>query len=81
VSFGRCVFAWRDEPIDDIRAWARGRGEQMVLYDEHREGVVFTKRGPKIVVETSAGAMPESFWNGLTQTAARWYTERGRENP
>lgn len=80
-EFVRRIYSWRGEPIDDIRAWARARGEQMVRYDEHRRGVVFTTKGPKIVTETTSGETPESFWNGLPMTADHWYTETGRVSP
>jgi hypothetical protein len=40
MSGGFQAFAWRGEPIPDIRAWARSRGEQMVRYDECRSALV-----------------------------------------
>lgn len=79
MTFGHQVFMWRGEPIADIRAWARARGEQMVQYIEHRRELLFGP--PWVVVTETPGEMPESFWNGLPSTSDRWYVETGKEQP
>ncbi len=83
-EFARRVFMWRDEPIHDIREWARKRGELMVQYEHHREGPsALTLR---IEHEMTRGEMPESFWNGMIAARSgpnglEWYVETGRVTP
>lgn len=67
------TFAWRGEPIPDIRAWAASRGERMVEY--HAERHVPNPYTGRIEIETMDGAMPESFWGNLLMTDGWMYTE------
>lgn len=69
-------FAWRGEPITDIRAWATERGERMVTY--HAERTIPDVRTGGLVTETRDGSMPESFWSGLASMHGWHYTETGR---
>lgn len=58
---GLQVFYWRDERIDDIWAWARARGEQMVRYKRIREGL--SPVTLKMVHEESIETAPASFFD------------------
>jgi hypothetical protein len=72
-------FQWRGEPIRDIRAWARERGEQMVRY--HAERNVVSPWVPwEVVKEECDGEMPESFWNTIAIMGGWTYTELGRDD-
>ena len=56
-------FFWHGERINDVAAWCRVRGEQMIV-------VEFRRREPNLygsqMVETKEiREMPESFWNCL----------------
>lgn len=73
MSQGYTEFRWRGEPIYDIRAWAKARGERMVKY--HGERTVPDLRTGGLVREVDDGEMPESFWNGFGWTHGWHYTE------
>jgi len=72
-------FNWRGEPIADIWAWARERGEQMVKY--HAERKVPNGYTGQIDTETLDGAMPAVFFDNLCMTHGWMYTEIAREDP
>ena len=59
-------FTWRGKPIDDIRAWAAARGEQMVRYRAER--YVPNPLTGTMDIETMDGEMPMSFWANLRTT-------------
>lgn len=73
MSMGHQRFAWRGEPIRDIRAWAADRGERMVRY--HGERMVPCLMTGGLVKETDDGEMPESFWNGFGYSHGWHYVE------
>jgi hypothetical protein len=56
------TYAWRGKPIPDIRAWARERGEQMVVVEHYRKD---PWTAPPYYLETrEEEEMPDSFWRG-----------------
>jgi hypothetical protein len=67
-------FAWRGEPIADIRAWASARHERMVRY--HAERDVPSVLTGRIEHEEYDGEMPESFWHSLLMRDGWRYSER-----
>lgn len=84
MSSGFTVFTWRGEPIQDIHAWARERGEQMVVVEHY---VKEPWMSPPYFIEThEEQEMPESFWNGHLAGQARggtleMWTEKRRYQP
>lgn len=69
----REYFYWRGEPILDIEAWARERGEQIVHY-RHTRRTVYGH-------EINEGDMPESYWTHLLIGPYESYEELSRRNP
>jgi hypothetical protein len=57
------AWAWRGEPIRDIKAWAVERGERMVRY--HAERTYPSIITGRIETEAYDDEMPESFWKGM----------------
>lgn len=69
------TFTWRGEPIADIHAWAKDRGERMVKY--HAERHVVSPWVPwEMITEEYDSEMPESFWSGLLMKDGWHYTEK-----
>jgi hypothetical protein len=74
-------YQWNDEPIPDIRAWARERGELMVrVRKTWQEPNVFAGR---FDVREEIIEMPVSFFNGMRFGGPRdeRYTEIERFEP
>lgn len=70
-------FTWRGEPILDIRAWARERGEKIVRF--HAERMVPSPWTPwGMVKEEYDDEMPESFYDHLAIREGWHYTELER---
>ena len=69
------TFRWRGDPIRDIRAWVRERGEQFVHFRMERD--MPNSLTGQLDHEEHEGSMPESFWDNLRIDGWR-YTELGR---
>ena len=72
------TYTWRGEPIQDIYAWAKERGESMVRYHGERHIPGFNGQ---MILETDDGEMPESFWNGFGWHNGWSYRETERYLP
>ena len=55
------VYKWGDKVIEDLDAWAKARGEQMVFFRRHRD--VPDALTGKVVREEYTGREPESFYD------------------
>lgn len=60
------VFLWHGEPIKDIEAWCKKRGEKLLRYRAIRK--VPNHVTGKIVKEVQTGRIPESFAYNLRYT-------------
>ena len=56
-------FMWKGLPIKDIYAWARERGEEMVVYQLTM--IETNPKGGDPIITTRDGVMPDYFWNNL----------------
>ena len=73
------AYSWRGEPIADIKAWAKDRGEQMVRYRaERRVPNLFSGR---MATEVEESIMPESFYDNMRWSDGWFATEIERFNP
>jgi hypothetical protein len=57
------TFRWRGERIENIREWAKERGEKMINYRATRLVPGFSSR--TLELEEQEGSMPESFWYNM----------------
>lgn len=77
MGYGMNYFVYKGEPIADINAWAKSRGEHMVKYKAYR--LIPSYYTGKIEREEHTGEMPESFWKGIRMTDGWNYVEIKRK--
>lgn len=70
------VFYWRDQPIEDIEAWAKERGERMVEVTFKVRGVNPYAGKNAISYHEEKEVMPESFINTLRSDDRRYPIKR-----
>lgn len=70
---------WRGEPIADIHAWCRSRGEQLVKFRARRR--VLSPMTGHVEEEHFEGELPASFFDNLQMTNGWFYWEVSRYTP
>jgi hypothetical protein len=75
-EFGFTQYTYKGEPIIDIFAWAKERGEKMLRVKMER--TIPNLRTGKLEIERQDLVMPESFWATM-RIADRWIVKKTTE--
>lgn len=76
---GFTTYRYNDEIIPDINAWARERGEKMVVFKRYRDVPnIFSGRVER---EEETGRKPESFYDAHCEMHGWIYEEIERVDP